>query len=119
MWTINRLSLGMVFLLLGPAPKAAAAETLVGAVTGVSADSLRIKTNHGEERAVGIDAKTQYVRWITHQPWQQSTVADRSFVRTGRCVSVELRGADGQLAKLVRINTDEIGTVYCPCRSAR
>jgi hypothetical protein len=119
MATRKRLTLGMVLLLLGPTLEVAAAETLVGAVTGVSGDSVQIKSDRGQERAVTLDGKTQYVRWITHQPWQQSTVADRSFVKAGRCISVDLRGGDEHLAKVVRISTDEIGTIYCPCRSAR
>ena len=119
MATRKRLALGMAFVLLGPSLKVAAAETFVGAVTRVSGDSVEIKTNRGEERGVVLDGKTQYVRWITHQPWQQSNVADRSFVKVGRCVSVDLRGGDEHVAKAVRISTDDIGTIYCPCRNAR
>jgi hypothetical protein len=119
MATRKHVTLGMVVLLLGPTLEVAAAETFVGAVTAVSGDSVQIKSDRGQERAVTLDGKTQYVRWITHQPWQQSSVADRSFVKAGRCVSVDLRDGAEHVAKVVRVSTDEIGTIYSPCRSAR
>ena len=119
MSTRNCLTLGMVVLLLGPTPKVAASDTIVGAVTGVFEDWVQVRTNHGAERAVTLDRKTRYVRWITHQPWQQRRVADWTLLRTGGCASVELRAGEEHAAKLVRINTDGIGTIYCPCRSVR
>ena len=119
MWTRSRVTLAMVMLLTGPTARAVAAETLVGAVTTVSEDSVEVKTNDGAVRAIALDGKTAYVRWITHQPWQQSSVADHGFVKVGRCIAGDLRGGDKHAAKLVRISTDEIGTIYCPCGSAR
>jgi hypothetical protein len=120
MWTRSRVTLAMVMLLTGPAVVGAvAAETLVGAVTTVSDVALQVKTNDGAVRAVTLDSKTAYVRWITHKPWQQSSVADHSLVKPGRCVAVDLRNGNEHVAKLVQISTDEIGTIYCPCRSAR
>jgi hypothetical protein len=119
MWTRNRLTFSLALLVMGSTLKASATETLVGAVTGGSQDSVQLKTNEGAERAVTLDSKTRYVRWITHRPWQQSTAADRSFVQTGRCIAAELRDDHAHAAKMVRINTDEIGTIFCPCRGAR
>ena len=119
MGTRKSLAFATLVFLAGLNVLAGNSKTLVGAVTTVTPDSVQVKTDRGEERAVTLDAKTQYVLWITHQPWQRSTVADHSSVKTGRCVSIDLRGSDDYVAKVVRINTDEIGTIYCPCRSAR
>ena len=119
MSTRMRFILVMGSLVLGPTARAASAETIVGAVFSTSGDTVRIKTAQGVEHAITLDQKTQYVRWITHQPWQQSNAADRAFVTAGRCVAVDLRSGDEHLAKVVRISTDEIGTIYCPCRSGR
>jgi hypothetical protein len=108
--------LGLMVLLL--AGNARAVPTLVGAVTVVSEGVVHVKTNDGGVKELTIDDKTQYIRWITHQPWQQSTVADRSFIKVGRCISVEPRADDDRVAKIIRVNTDEIGTIWCPCRTA-
>jgi hypothetical protein len=118
MRTRSRRAVVAVALLLTASGVRAAAETVVGAVTAVSQDAVQIKPNRGEERTVTLDAKTEYVGWITHQPWQRSTAADRGSVKTGRCISVDLRDGADRVAKVVRINTDEIGSIYCPCRSA-
>jgi len=107
---------GAMVLLAGAQLRAA--QAFVGSITVVSEDSIHVKTNDDGVRELLLDDKTQYVRWITHQPWQQSTVADRTLLKVGRCISVEPRGDDTHVAKLVRINTDEIGTIWCPCRSA-
>ena len=112
--TRMRLSVGMAVLLLGLSTMAAA-ETVVGVVTAVSGGEVRVKPRHGEERVATLDARTAYARWITHQPWQQETVADRGFVKAGRCVAVELRRDDERLAKLVRVSLGELGTVHSPC----
>ncbi|HXK10068.1 MAG TPA: hypothetical protein VMT70_10515 [Vicinamibacteria bacterium] len=104
----------MAALLLGLSTMAAA-ETVVGVVTAVSGDEVRVKTRHGEERVATLNVRTAYARWITHKPWQQETVADRAFVKAGRCVAVELQRDDPRVAKVVRISPDEVGTVYSPC----
>jgi hypothetical protein len=119
MWARTRLSLGIALLLMGATRRTAAAETIVGVVTELFQDSVQVRPNRGgAPREVTLDGDTKYMRWITHQPWQQSTVADRSFVKTGRCISVEPRG-DAHVAKLVRISADEVGTIYSPCRPPR
>jgi hypothetical protein len=113
------LRLGGMLLALSPVATARA-ETLLGAVTSVSGDALEMRCKVERQvtsRVVTLTKDTQYIRWITHQPWQQSTVADRSLLKAGRCVAVELKAGDLRVAKLVRINTDEVGTIYYPCRN--
>jgi hypothetical protein len=104
-------------LLLAASATAAPGQTLVGAVASVTQDSLELKAKDAAPRVVTLTKDTKYVRWITHQPWQQSTAADKSLLGSGRCISVELRENDERVAKLVRINMDSIGSIYCPCRS--
>jgi len=109
--------LGIAVLLL-PSAVTDAAESVVGTVSGVSAESIEVKETRGSSRVVKLTNETRYLRWITHRPWQQDTGVDRGLLEAGRCISVDLaRG--GAAAKVVHISTDESGSIFDPCRDAR
>ena len=117
MATFNRLSVAVAATLLCAAPLRAA-ETVVGVVTAVADDAVHLSQPKAGERMLTLSAQTRYRLWITHRPWQQSDVADRSLVTVGRCVAVELRADGSGKADLVRVNGDEVGSLFCPCRSS-
>jgi hypothetical protein len=91
---------------------------VVGVVTAVGSNSLEISRGEQRTQAIALDAGTSYMKWITHQPWQQSTASSTNALNIGRCVSVELRSDSDATAKVVRISRDE-GTVWDPCKSIR
>jgi hypothetical protein len=108
----------MLALAIGASVAGAAGHRATGLVTAVADESLQI-TNSEQTTTISIDNKTGYMKWITHQPWQQDSRASSRSVAVGSCVDVELRAGDGQVAKLVRINTDGARTFYDPCKSIR
>ena len=68
--------------------------------------TLVVRTARGD-LSVGLSSQTHYLRWITRQPWQQSTRADASFLKPGRLVAVHFSEADEHpIARLVRIATE-------------
>jgi hypothetical protein len=71
-----------------------------------------------ESREVRTDDKTQYMKWITHKPWQQDNTADTKALVEGRCVEVELRPGAG-IAKIVRISDEPSGSIFDPCKTRR
>jgi hypothetical protein len=99
-----------------PRPATAEPQRRLGIVTSIGEDSIEITTSNGSEESIRTDRTTSYVKWVTHPPWQQRTVADRSVVKLGRCVAIELRAGDSAVAALVRINDDPIGSLGSPCR---
>jgi hypothetical protein len=91
---------------------------VVGVVTAVGSNSLQIAGGEQRAQTIRLDARTSYLKWITHQPWQQDAHATSSALNIGRCVSVELRADSDATAKVVRISKDD-GTVWDPCKSVR
>ena len=115
MW-ISKFALVGCALAVFASSAQAAADKIVGVVASINADSLQVTTKIGTTQSVRLDGKTGYVKLITHQPWQQDSWADRTFLHVGRCVTIQVRRDDTGVAKLIRINTDEAGTIWNPCR---
>ncbi len=86
-----------------------------GIVTAVDANSVQVAAGPGAITSLHLDGKSQFAKWITHQPWQQDTRADRSKLTVGRCVQVE--SDDASVARRIRINLDDTGTIWSPCKS--
>jgi len=97
----------------------AASAHVAGLVTRADGTALQILTTARETTTVTLDEHTSYLKWITHKPRQQDSRATAKSIAAGRCVDVELRGPVGRVAKVVRINADEAGTVDDPCRAIR
>ena len=114
MWLSKSVLVGCALVVF--ASSAQTADKIVGAVVSMNEDSLQVTAKSGTTQSVRLDGKTGYVKWITHQPWQQDSRADRTFLHVGRCVTIEVRRDDPGVAKLIRINTDEVGTLWNPCR---
>lgn len=106
------ISCALVFL----ASSAHAANAIVGVITGVNEDSVQVSTRSGTVESVRLDVKTGFMKWITQRPWQQDNRADRTALRVGRCVAIDMRRDDSRVAKLIRISTEEPGTIGYPCR---
>src|ERR1700733_10954222 len=49
---------------------------MVGAVASVTPNSLDVVTKSEGTKSVSLDGSTQYLKWITHKPWQGSQQAD-------------------------------------------
>ena len=90
------LSCALIVVLVSAAH--AKAEKIVGVVTATDGDSLQIRTKSGTTESVRLERKTSYMKWITHRPWGQDTRADRTFLQSGRCVTIEVRAEDRDLA---------------------
>ena len=110
---------GVVAVVAGTAPAGAVAKRVVGLITAVSDNSLQIKTKTEQTEIVRIDEKTDYVKWITHKPWQQDNSASSRSLDIGRCVDVDLRSDNGSVARIVRVNADGAGTFWDPCKGIR
>jgi hypothetical protein len=118
---MRKQTAGAVALLLAASGQAAG-----GRITGVlasveshAAPTLQITAKDREERQVRTDANTQYVKWITHQPWQQDTGASATALVDGRCVDVQLRSGDTSMASIVRISNEPSGSIFDPCKARR
>jgi hypothetical protein len=109
----------MLMLSLDAAAASAARDRLTGLVTAATDQSLRLTTIRKQTMTVNVDDKTKYMKWITHQPWQQDGRANRRSVAVGSCVDVELRADDSRIAKIVWVNVDGAGTFYDPCKAIR
>jgi hypothetical protein len=109
---------GLVVVALGSATGARSAR-IVGAVESVTPNSLQIMTKSEGTKAVRLDGGTQYMKWITHKPWQENQQADFTALHVGRCVEVDLGTADPNQAKTVLVSTEPIGSIYDPCRGFR
>src|SRR5271169_5825634 len=86
---------GATALLLGSTAIGATGTRLSGIVAAKSETSLQITTKAEGTKAVGVDEKTDYMKWITEKPWQQDNRATSAMVTAGSCVEVELRSAGG------------------------
>ena len=98
---------------------ARASQQVTGVVTATADKSLEIAVAGREMTTVAVDAKTEYVKWITHAPWQQDSRATAGSVAVGSCVDVELRAGEGRIARIVRVSKDGAGTLYDPCKRVR
>ena len=120
---MRRLSAVVVLSLTvaaSPYAQAANTRTIVGKVTDISpaplaanakgdehSETLVVWTEHEGEVAVTTTSRTLYQKWITRQPWQQSTRADASLVRVGRRVAVHFsEEGESRVATLIRIATE-------------
>jgi hypothetical protein len=109
---------GLVVAALGSSTGARSAR-LVGAVASVTPNSLEVMTKSEGTKAVRLDRSTQYMKWITHKPWQESQQADFTSLAVERCVEVDLRSADTNEAKMVWVSTEPSGSIYDPCHGFR
>lgn len=100
-------------------PAGARSARLMGAVGSVTQTSLEVVTKSEGTKSVRLDDRTQYMKWVTHQPWEQGQRADFTFLNVGRCVDVELRSGGTNEAKMVWVSTDPIGSIYDPCHTFR
>jgi hypothetical protein len=106
---------------------AASGQAAGGRITGVLASVeghaaptlLQITAQDREEQQVRTDPNTHYVKWITHQPWQQDTRTNTAALVAGRCVDVQLRSGDASIATIVRISDEPSGSIYDPCKARR
>jgi hypothetical protein len=108
-----------VLLLCGCAFAASGADSVTGFITTVGEESLEITIRPGTSRSVRTTRRTGYIKWVTHQPWQQATSADRTFLQVNRCVQVEWQPGEPSVARIIRINTDQPGSIGDPCRRLR
>ena len=106
MWTRMVATAGCALMMASLAQ--AGSPTTVGVVTAVDGNTVRVAAKAGASQSLRLDAKRQFVKWITHQPWQQDNREDRSKLTVGRCVQIET--GEANVARLVRINMDETGT---------
>ena len=111
MWTRMVATAGCAVMLASIAQ--AGSPSTVGVVTAVDGNTVQV-TAKGATKSLRLDGKSQFVKWITHQPWQQDNRADRNKLTVGRCVQVEADEAN--VARLVRINLDDTGTIWSPCK---
>ena len=73
MW-VRTSGVAALAVIMGVLPAAAIASRTTGVVTGIGDTSLQLVTRDKEVHVVTINAATTYVKWITHQPWQQVLV---------------------------------------------
>jgi hypothetical protein len=108
-------------LALGASLITAAGSRATGVVTAMNEKSMQIKTKDKDQAplSVTMDAKTGYMKWVTHQPWMQDKSATRGSVAVGSCVDVDLRDSSSHVAKTVRISVDGPGTLHDPCKEIR
>ena len=118
MWTRRIAFVGLVIGVLG-ASADAKAPRMVGAVASVTQNSLDVVTKSEGTKSVRLDSSTQYMKWITHKPFQGSQDADFSSLSVGRCVQVDLRSAGANDAKMVWVSTEPAGSLYDPCHDVR
>jgi hypothetical protein len=118
MWVLKIMFVGLVIAVLGFSAGARTAR-ITGAVASVTPSSLELMTRSEGTKAVRLDSSTQYMKWITHKPWQGSQQADFTSLVVGRCVEADLRTADTNQARIVWVSTEPIGSIYDPCHGFR
>jgi endonuclease YncB( thermonuclease family) len=116
MWSRTIAAAGFALLLAVSAAHAGSTAT-VGVVTAVDGQAVQVTAGAGVTKVLRLDGQSQILKWITHQPWQQDTRADRAALTTGRCVQVESRDGDAQAARLIRVNLDDVASIWSPCRN--
>ncbi len=100
-------------------PTRARVGQLIGVFEEPTSEAVRIRMGNKETRDIRIDVKTQYTKWLTHQPWTIDRLVNEKSMTIGRCVKVTLRNDQPRAARRVEINLDPPGTPYDPCRSIR
>jgi hypothetical protein len=118
MWARKIVFVGLMLAVLG-SPAGARSARIVGAVASLTPNSLDVMTKSEGTKAVRLDRSTQYLKWITHKPWQGGQQADFTTLSVGRCVEVDLRSADTNNADMVWVSMEPIGSIYDPCRGFR
>ncbi len=97
---------------------AGASSGVVGIISGVAGKGVQIRMREKQTQVIGVDDKTAYMTWATHKPWQQGEAGSRALA-IGRCVNVDLRSGDANVAKTIWINSDAEGSVFDPCKGLR
>ena len=115
MWTRRTVIARIALIVFGSAATVESA-SLVGTLTAVKEGSVQVRTTRERESSFLTTRRTQYVKWIIHQPWQESPVADRRLLTVGRCVSISTRSAEADVADLIRVSSEPRGTIWDPCR---
>jgi hypothetical protein len=115
MWTRTAVLARVALIVLGTTATAESA-TLVGTLTSVNEGSVQVTTRHEKERLFITTRRTQYVKWIIHQPWQETAVPDRRLLAVRRCVSITASSEDSEVADLIRVSSEPRGTIWDPCR---
>ena len=109
-----------VTLVASPRLMAASTRTVVGRVVDLRTETgfgnrgedrrpetLVIRAKSGGEVSVSLEPRTRYLKWVTRQPWQQSTRANVSLLWPGRLVAVEAAASgDRLIAHVVQIATE-------------
>ena len=115
MW---RRALVVVGFAVCVAAGAGASSGVVGIVSGVAGKGVQIRMSEKRTQVIGVDDHTAYMTWATHKPWQQGVAGSRA-VAIGRCINVDLRADDANVAKTIWINADAQGSVFDPCKDLR
>ena len=118
MWARKIVFVGLALVVLGSWADARSAR-MVGAVASVTSNSLDVMTKSEGTKSVRLDSGTQYLKWITHKPWQDGQRIDFTSLMVGRCVEVDLRSGDANEAKMVWVSTEPVGSIYDPCHGFR
>ena len=99
----------------------ATSNRIVGVIAGVElqpSTTLHIvASKESAPTTVRTDEKTAFMKWVTHKPWQGNVRVDTSALQQGRCVEVEM--SDSNVAKVVRVSDDPVGSVFDPCSHRR
>jgi hypothetical protein len=118
MWVRRIVFVGLALIALGPTAGAKSTR-LVGSVASVTSSSLDVNTQSEGTKSVRLNARTEYMKWITQKPYQSGEAAGFNALSVGRCVEVNLRSADSDEAKVVWISTEPIGSMGDPCHTFR
>ena len=108
MW---RRALVVVGFAVSVAAGAGASSGVVGIVSGVAGKGVQIRMSEKRTQVIGVDDQTAYMTWATHKPWQQGAAGSRALA-IGRCINVDLRAGDANVAKTIWINSDAQGSVF-------
>ena len=115
---IRRIAFAAAACALLGAPAGAKSTRMVGSVASVTSSSLEVLTKDEGVKRVRLEARTEYMRWVTQKPWQGAEVGFSSL-NVGRCVEVDLRSGASDEAKAVWINMDPTGSMGDPCHTFR
>jgi hypothetical protein len=118
MWARKIAFVGVVLVVVGSWADARSAR-MVGAIASVTPSSCDVVTKSEGTKSVRLDSSTQYMKWITHKPWQESGQAAYTSLAVGRCVEVDMRPTDTNQAKTVWVSTEPIGSIFDPCHGFR
>src|ERR1700730_979322 len=110
---------GSVMLAANAIAAGATSERVVGVISAVGPGQFQVATAENPAKgvtSVKVNEKTGYLKWITHQPWQQDNRASNSWLAVGRCVDASV---DGGMAKTVRVSVEPPTSIWDPCKSIR